>query len=102
MIRVIVEHKAKNTEELVKTFRKLRNEAMLLPGYVTGETLVSNDDPSTVLIISTWRSAEDWNSARVSAKVFERLNDLLLAPPKVKIYRYSVVRPEHIWSTHVN
>jgi heme-degrading monooxygenase HmoA len=32
------------------------------PGYISGETLISHDDPQKMLVISTWQSIEAWNS----------------------------------------
>lgn len=31
-------------------------------GYISGETLLSADDATECLVISTWESIEDWNS----------------------------------------
>ena len=31
-------------------------------GYISGETLVNYDNPSEHLVISTWKTLEDWNT----------------------------------------
>jgi len=37
-------------------------------GYISGETLVSTDDPQEFIVISTWQSLEDWITWRDSKK----------------------------------
>lgn len=49
--------------DLVKELRKL---ALSQPGYISGETLVSFDDPQKFLVISTWRSIDDWKAWEAS------------------------------------
>jgi heme-degrading monooxygenase HmoA len=65
MIRVIVDHVTKSKEDserLMSVIVQLRNEAMKQPGYITGETLINNSDPTHVLVISTWNSRETWDA----------------------------------------
>jgi heme-degrading monooxygenase HmoA len=42
--------------------RQLRMQAINQPGYITGETLISVDNPNTYVVISTWESLEDWKT----------------------------------------
>jgi heme oxygenase (mycobilin-producing) len=65
MVRVVLEHRTKspeNTKNLVKSIRKVRLVASHHPGFVTGETFVDAEDPCHVIVISTWKSAEDWKA----------------------------------------
>lgn len=48
-------------EDLQPLLRQLRTLATDQPGYISGETLRRLDKPDEFLVISTWRSAEDWN-----------------------------------------
>lgn len=42
---------------------QLRTLAVSQPGYyITGETLKRHDRPDEYLVISTWRSIQDWNA----------------------------------------
>ncbi len=47
MIKVLLERtiKGKNVGEMVRLLRKLRVKAMQQPGYISGETLHSVEDP---------------------------------------------------------
>ena len=43
--------------DMLQLFRDMRNLATAQPGYISGETLKSNDRPDVFLVISTWESA---------------------------------------------
>jgi heme-degrading monooxygenase HmoA len=49
-----------NGREMLQHFRNLRAIAIAQPGYICGETLESLDRPDVYLVISNWRSVEDW------------------------------------------
>jgi heme-degrading monooxygenase HmoA len=95
MVRVIVEHKAKDTDKLIDVIRELRNEAMKQPGFITGETLVNTEDASNVLVISTWQA---WDTSDLRKKITERVNQLLTEPYTVKTYHYYTVRQDRVRS----
>lgn len=40
---------------------KLRSQATIQPGYITGRTFRCLDCPGEFLVISTWNSQDDWN-----------------------------------------
>ncbi len=48
------------TTEMLKLFKEMRSLALTQSGYISGETLKSNDRPDVYLVISTWQSPEDW------------------------------------------
>jgi heme-degrading monooxygenase HmoA len=63
-IKVIVERrvaKGKDTE-LANLMREMRSKAMFARGYISGETLRAHDDPTLYVVISTWKSLEDWKA----------------------------------------
>jgi len=45
---------------IVSIFRQLRMIALEQEGYISSETLRSMENPQEFLVISTWRSLEDW------------------------------------------
>ena len=55
--RHIKEGKARDVFALLN---KHRSNAMNQKGYITGETLLSYQDPHRLLVISTWQSIENW------------------------------------------
>jgi heme-degrading monooxygenase HmoA len=61
-VKVIIKRRFKEgkAKEVFALLKKFRSEAMDQEGYITGETLVSFDDPQKVLVISTWQSIDNW------------------------------------------
>lgn len=47
--------------ELTVLLKKLRTLTLEQPGYISGETLARIDKKDECMVISTWRSVEDWN-----------------------------------------
>jgi quinol monooxygenase YgiN len=64
MIKVLLERSVKREKyrELLNLIKELRSAALHQPGYMTGETLVSEDDIVKVLVISSWVSEEHWKA----------------------------------------
>lgn len=51
-----------NIIELTILLKKLRSLTLSQPGYISGETLRRIDTSNECMVISTWRSAEDWEN----------------------------------------
>ncbi|MCP4339010.1 MAG: antibiotic biosynthesis monooxygenase [Desulfobulbaceae bacterium] len=54
--------KAENNAQLAILLKKLRVLTLEQPGYLSGETFTRIDKTGECMVISTWRSVEDWNS----------------------------------------
>jgi heme oxygenase (mycobilin-producing) len=52
----------KNIIELTVLLKRLRSLTLSQSGYISGETLKRIDKPDESMVISTWRSVEDWNT----------------------------------------
>ena len=52
----------KNIMELTALLKKLRSLTLNQPGYISGETLRRVDKKDECVVISSWRSVEDWNN----------------------------------------
>lgn len=91
MIRVMIERHAKTGEDLSAPLVELRVAAIVhYPGYFGGETLVNTGDSSDIVVISTWRSIEDWERWAASdtrAKLYQRIEPLLQEKPKVRVFQ---------------
>ena len=48
--------------EMLTLLREMRSLATSQAGYISGETLKSNDQPDVYLVISTWKAPEDWET----------------------------------------
>lgn len=58
--------KAGHTPQIVALLNDIRALAMSRPGYQSGETLVRSGFPNDMVIISTWRTIEEWYAWRDS------------------------------------
>jgi heme-degrading monooxygenase HmoA len=63
-IKVIITRKVARGKEkdLVPLLMELRTKAMGQQGYISGETWKGVSDPDEFLVISTWKSLEDWRA----------------------------------------
>lgn len=63
-IKILIQRKIKagKENELSEAVREVRSKAVHAPGFISGETLRSLADPSVHLVISTWKSVEDWTN----------------------------------------
>jgi heme-degrading monooxygenase HmoA len=61
-IQVMIKRKWKidKPQDLLPLLEKLHARAKEQPGYLSGETLRSIEDPEDFLVISKWETAEDW------------------------------------------
>jgi len=90
MIRVIIERRLKKGEQISSLLRQLRTGAMGARGYIGGETLVDTEDANIIMVISTWKSVEDWRAWETSERrVFldRQVKSLLVEPPVIRTYR---------------
>ena len=62
--KILIKRKfvAGKKKEIMAMLRELRSLAMNQPGYVSGETLASNIEPQTLMVIGTWQDLESWHS----------------------------------------
>lgn len=62
-VKIFIKRKVTGKEsiELSLLLQKLRGLTLNQPGYVSGETLKRIDRNDEWMVISTWRSVEDWN-----------------------------------------
>jgi heme-degrading monooxygenase HmoA len=94
-VKILIQRKIRpgKEDELAEAIREIRSKAMHAQGFISGETLRSVEDPSVHLVISTWKSLEDWHnwvSTPERKAAFEQKMDTTLAEPE-KISPYHTV-----------
>lgn len=90
MIKAIIERHIKDERSFSPLIRELRTAAIHQPGYVTGETLVSTEDKSIIVVISTWRNLADWKAWETSetrAELYQKIEPLIVEKSKVRTYQ---------------
>ena len=60
--KILIKRKFKKgkQKEILALLRELRSGALHQPGYISGETLTSTENPRTMMVIGTWHYMESW------------------------------------------
>jgi len=90
-VRIFIKRKVinQNVLELTLLLKKLRSLTLEQPGYISGETLNRLDKKDECMVISTWRSIEDWNSwvnNPMRIEVQSHIDNLLGVETEYEIY----------------
>ena len=89
MIRIVIKRRIRTGEDIAKLLRRLRVAAMPQRGYISGETLVSTEDRHVIVVLSTWRSLEDWKLWETSgqrAEIDRQIEPLLVESQAIETY----------------
>jgi len=72
-----------NEKEILHLLNQLRAKAMGMAGYVSGITMISAEDPQTMLVIGTWEKLDHWLQWKDSAerKQFEAMLEVYQDQP---------------------
>jgi len=89
-VRVLIERKMRPAyrKEVLALLRALRRGCLEQPGYISGETLFANEDPNTLVVMSTWFGLMDWRRWHDSNERIEleaQLRPYLESPERVRI-----------------
>jgi len=91
MPRLANEMEAELLPELVPLLTELRSMAFRQPGYISGETMRNVSDPAEFLVISTWKSTEDWQrwfADKRRTNIEGKVDAILGAATEYKVYAY--------------
>jgi len=93
-VRIIIDRKVKKGKEsdFSKLLRELRSKAIPSKGYISGETLRSQNDPCNYIVITTWQSVNEWKRWEKDPerkKIHAKIEKLMARPTKTKIYVYA-------------
>ena len=78
-------------KKMIPLFRQMRVEANNQPGYISGETMRSLDNPDEFLVISTWETSEDWKNwfeSEDRKEVQDKIDELLGGKTEFEIFHY--------------
>ncbi len=62
-VKIFIKRSVMDTKvaELTVLLKRLRSITLMQPGYISGQTLKRLDKPQECMVVSSWRSIEDWN-----------------------------------------
>ena len=79
------------SREMLQLFREMRLLATAQSGYISGETMKSNDRPDVFLVIGTWESPDDWEKWLLSKDrqaIQEKIDALLGGKTNYEMFHY--------------
>jgi heme-degrading monooxygenase HmoA len=77
--------------KVMPLFQNLRSLAMSQPGYISGETLHSIDSPGEIVVISTWKTVNEWRSwvaNKERLKIQGQIDMLLGKKTEYEVYQH--------------
>jgi antibiotic biosynthesis monooxygenase (ABM) superfamily enzyme len=90
MIKGIIGYKVLNYKDVEPILMKLRSHAMQYPGFVGAENLISEEDLSVVIMISTWETIENWKTwmdSRRTQDLLKEAKSVIMGTARVTAYR---------------
>ncbi len=92
-VKIMIKRKvpADKREKFLALTNKLRSEAIMQAGYITGEALQSMDNPDDFLVISTWSGPEEWDAWKESpmrAAIQNEIDKYLGTTTVYEVFRY--------------
>jgi heme-degrading monooxygenase HmoA len=78
---------------MLNLLRDMRSLAVSQPGYISGETLKSNDRPDVYLVVSSWKSPEDWEKWLLSTErqaIQDEIDEMLGGKTNYEMFHYSL------------
>ena len=90
MIKGIIGYKVLRYKDVEPILMKLRSHAMQYPGFISAENLVSEEDFSVVMMISTWETIENWRTwveSRRTQDLFRQAKTVVMESARITAYR---------------
>ncbi len=101
MVRVMIQHKTNDVNGLMDLLKLVREEILKFPGYITSEYLVNVEDPTNLLVISSWKAPEYWKAwvnSKVCGELTAQVECKLTEPLKINVYNYHLFKTKRVWS----
>lgn len=100
-VKVLITRKFKEDgfDQAHKLLMQLRSLATLQFGYMSGETLVSADEPRKLVVISTWVSRkrwEEWHANEKRRDFSKELEKVLEHPETTEVFLVGEKIPEWV------
>jgi len=90
MIKGIIGYKVVSYKDVEPILMKLRSHAMQYPGFVSAENLVSEEDFSVVVMISTWETIESWRTwaeSKITKDLLRQAKAVVMGAARITAYR---------------
>jgi len=90
-VKVLIKRKVEDrlAPELDDLLRKMRALTLQRKGYISGESFTRVDQPGISMVISSWRSLDDWRDWTLSKERIDiqgRIDKLLGEPTQYEVF----------------
>ena len=90
-VKVLITRKFKQDkiDEAYQLLMELRSLATLKRGYISGQTLISADNPNKLVVVSTWsgrKSWDEWQADKKRKEHSQKMEKLLEAPEEIEVF----------------
>ena len=90
MIKGVIGYKVVSYKDVEPILMKLRSYAMQYPGFVSAENLVSEEDFSVVVMLSTWETIEHWRTwveSGITRDLLKQAKAVVVGSARITTYR---------------
>jgi heme-degrading monooxygenase HmoA len=90
MIKGIIGYRVLIYKDLEPILMQLRSHAMQYPGFLSAENLVSQEDLSVVVMLSTWETIENWRmwvESKRTRDLLKQAKTIVLEAARITTYR---------------
>jgi antibiotic biosynthesis monooxygenase (ABM) superfamily enzyme len=90
MIKGIIGYKVLRYKDLEPILMKIRSHAMQYPGFIGAENLVSEEDLSIVMMITTWETIENWRTwaeSKITRDLLQQAKAVMMGAARLTAYR---------------
>ena len=97
MIKGIIGYKVLGYKDLEPILMKLMSHAMQYPGFIGAENLVSVEDLSVVIMITTWETIENWRTwtdSKVTKDLLQQAKAVVMGGARLTAYN---IMPTKEW-----
>jgi quinol monooxygenase YgiN len=91
--------KPDTVKQAYKLLMEMRSAATVQRGYLSGQTLVSADNPDKLLVISTWTNRKRWEDWKANDKRVEfngKMETYTEGPESVEVFLTGEKAPEWV------
>ena len=78
-------------QEANKINLQLRALATVQPGYISGQSMISEDNPNKIIVLSRWASREDWENwiaTQTRKEFYKKIEKFLEYPEEIEVFSF--------------
>ena len=90
-VKVLITRRFKEGKalELLKLLNQLRSTAINQTGYISGETLISEENPEKMCVLAVWENRENWEQWKedpLRQNYESKMEEFLIEPTQYEVF----------------